>query len=37
LTASLDDDAVILIKGSNQVFWVNGFVARLRRHLADLL
>lgn len=37
LTANLDDDAVILIKGSNQVFWVNGFVARLRRHLADQL
>ncbi|MFT7469095.1 MAG: hypothetical protein ACI8PP_002347, partial [Candidatus Pseudothioglobus sp.] len=34
--AKLDDDAVMLIKGSNQVFWVNDFVNTLRRYLVEL-
>lgn len=37
LVARLNVDAVILIKGSNQVFWVNGFVNKLRRYLTELL
>ncbi|MFT7383890.1 MAG: UDP-N-acetylmuramoyl-tripeptide--D-alanyl-D-alanine ligase [Urechidicola sp.] len=36
LVAKLDDDAVMLIKGSNQVFWVNDFVNTLRRYLVEL-
>ena len=37
LVAGLDEDAVILVKGSNQVFWVNGFVAKLSRYLTGML
>jgi UDP-N-acetylmuramoyl-tripeptide--D-alanyl-D-alanine ligase len=37
LVQDLHEDAVILVKGSNQVFWVNGFTARLRRYLIELL
>jgi UDP-N-acetylmuramoyl-tripeptide--D-alanyl-D-alanine ligase len=35
LVAQLEEGDVILVKGSNKIFWVNGFVTRLAQALKD--